>query len=282
MLPLFSQQKNFVGCISMEDPIDVARVNEEDLAPLELLASDLAVAIENVNLQQNLVRSEKLASMGQLVTGVAHELNNPLTAVLGHAELLSERAQDSAMQRDLEVIRREALRMKRIIEDMARFSREQSYQRQEVDLAAILNEVVKLRSMEIHNHGADVRVETASDLPRILAAEIQLKQVVLNVLNNSLDALDGVETKRIVLEASSNGHSIILRVTDTGPGFRDTDRAFDPFYTTKAPGKGTGLGLSLTYGIVRDHGGTIRATNLQPNGACMTIELPVHVSTKQK
>ena len=274
-VPLRAKSGNIMGALGMREPVDSTRVNAEDLAPLELLALDLAVAMESATLQQNLVRSEKLAGMGQLITGVAHELNNPLTAVLGHAELLGERATDQAMQRDLDIIRREALRMKHIIEDMARFSREQNFQRQSVDLAALVHEIVKQRSIDIHRCGAEVRVEAPSDLPRIMGTEMLLKQMVLNVLNNALDAMVQAETKQITIQMSVLGEMLVLRINDSGPGFQALERIFDPFYTTKSPGKGTGLGLSICYGIVRDHGGSMTASNLEPHGACVMVELPL-------
>jgi two-component system NtrC family sensor kinase len=115
-------------------------------------------------------------------------------------------------------------------------------------------------------------------LPHVAVDEDQFKQILLNLLNNSLDALEGVREKRIRIEATRGEGRVVMRFDDNGPGFSDMNRAFDPFYTTKPVGKGTGLGLSICYGIVKEHGGDIRAANLEPCGARITLELPIHVA----
>jgi len=275
LIPIRSYKGRMLGVISLDDPKDVTRVHAEDLSAIELLASDIGAAIETSDLQRRLMRSEKLAGIGQLVGGVAHELNNPLTAVLGYAEMLGERVEDPAIKRDLDVMRREALRMKRIIEDLQRFARQAPMMEfTPISLAAVIEESVKLRKLELHSVGVELSVNISQPPPTIRGDATMLKQALVNVVNNAIDAVRNAEVRRIRIEAAAKNGRAILRVSDSGPGFADISRVFDPFYTTKAPGKGTGLGLSICYAIVKDHEGEISAANVSPHGAAITINLP--------
>lgn len=274
IVPLRSPRGVLFGCISLDEPKDVGQVRPEDLYAVELLAADLAVSIENANLQKQLVRSEKLAGIGQLVSGAAHELNNPLTAVLGYTEMLTETAHDDTTRRDLGVIRREAMRMKQIIENLLRFARQTKFERKPLSLASVIDDVLKLRAYELRSQGVQLSTNVAPDLPGVLVEENMLKQVFLNILNNALDAVGNLEQKKIAIEARVERNKVVVRFSDNGPGFTDLERIFDPFFTTKSPGKGTGLGLSICYGIIKEHAGDITAYNLHPNGACIAIELP--------
>jgi signal transduction histidine kinase len=125
----------------------------------------------------------------------------------------------------------------------------------------------------------NVQLQIEPNLPLVALDEDQFKQILLNLLNNSIDALESSEYKSIRVEATRRGERVVLCFDDSGPGFTDTNRAFDPFYTTKPVGKGTGLGLSICYGIVKEHGGEISAANLEPNGARITLELPLQATT---
>jgi C4-dicarboxylate-specific signal transduction histidine kinase len=240
-----------------------------------MLSADLAIAMENSHLQRQLVMSEKLAGLGKLVSGAGHELNNPLTAVLGYAEMLSTSVDDEGTRRSAEVIKREALRMKQIIESLLRFARQTKFERRTVSMQEMLSDVLNLRGYEIRRSGVQVSTNIAPDLPGIVVDEGLLKQVFLNILNNALEALKGISGARIRIEATQHDGRVQIRFGDNGSGFSNPDRVFDPFYTTKDPGKGPGLGLSVSYGIIKQHGGDITAQNLQPSGACITIELPV-------
>lgn len=275
LVPLRSPREVLVGCIALDHPRSVQRIVAEDLAAVEMLSADLAISIENSHLQRQLVVSEKLAGLGKLVSGAGHELNNPLTAVLGYAEMISGSAHDVGTRRGADVIRREALRMKQIIDNLLRFARQTKFERRSMSLSFILDEVFKLRAYEIKRSGVDLRSEIAPDLPGVLVDENLLKQVFLNLLNNSLDALHGVEAGRITVEAHQHEDSVRVRFSDNGSGFPNPDRVFDPFFTTKDPGKGPGLGLSVSYGIIKQHGGEISAHNLHPSGASIVIDLPV-------
>jgi two-component system NtrC family sensor kinase len=276
LIPLRSVQGGYLGCIALDDPRQVEEVNAQQLSRIELLAADLAVALELKSLQSQLVQSEKLAALGQLVAGVAHELNNPLTAVIGYGELLGDEVDSGPVRTRLEKLVGEGRRMKRIVENLLRFSRQSASYRQTIDLPLIVQDVLALREYHLRTRNIEVVVAIESDLPPIVADEDQCKQVLLNLLNNAIDAVEsGNKPKRITIRSFQRGDRASIVVEDTGPGFRDLGRAFDPFYTTKPVGKGTGLGLSICHGIVKEHGGEIRVENLQEGGAAVTIRLPL-------
>jgi two-component system, NtrC family, sensor kinase len=234
------------------------------------------VAIENAELQRQLVQSEKLAGIGQLVGGVAHELNNPLAVILGYSELLAERASaDETLARGLESMRRESLRMKQIISNLQHFARATKTETAVTDLACVVRDVCTPRISALEARGIRFQMELESDLPNIGMTAPQFTQVLGNIINNALDATEKLPERCITVQAKRNGRWATINVIDNGPGFSDTQRAFDPFFTTKQPGKGTGLGLSLCYGLIRQQGGCISAHNIAPTGACVTIELPV-------
>ena len=279
LVALRSMRGAHVGCIGLSDPRDVRRVNAEELTRIELLAGDLAVTVDNAALHRQLARSEKLAAIGQLVAGVAHELNNPLTSIVGYTELISDDIPEGPARQKLGKMLREAQRMKRIIENLLRFARQNSLAKKSANLEVLLQDVLALREYHLHNHDIEVQVQIEPGLPHVALDEDQFKQILLNLLNNSIDALDGNSRKRIRIEASCNNGRVMLSFDDNGNGFTDVNRVFDPFYTTKPVGKGTGLGLSICYGIVKEHGGEIHAENLEPHGARIALELPVEVAT---
>jgi len=276
IVPLQSTRGTHVGCISLDEPVDVTRITAEEMSKIELLARDLAVTIDNTTLHRQLMRSEKLAAIGQLVAGVAHELNNPLASIVGYSELLSDEVTADSSRRKLEKLLREAQRMKRIIENLLRFARQNHIEKKSADLKGLLQEVVSLREYHLRNHDIAIQIDIEHNLPSVALDEDQFKQILLNLLNNSIDALEHASRKRIHIEASHMGDRVLLRFDDTGPGFANLNRVFDPFFTTKPVGKGTGLGLSICYGIVKEHGGDIYAVNKEPNGARIVLELPVY------
>ena len=276
VVPLHSTRGACVGWISLDDPRDVTRVSAEEMSKIELLANDLAVTVDNGALHRQLARSEKLAAIGQLVAGVAHELNNPLASVVGYAELLTDDIAGGPQRQKLDKLVREAHRMRRIIENLLRFARQNSPEKKCADLNVLLQDVLALREYHLRNHDVQVIVEIQPDLPSVALDEDQFKQILLNLLNNSVDALDHASEKRIRIEAVHDQGRVIMRFDDTGPGFSDPSRVFDPFYTTKPIGKGTGLGLSICYGIAKEHGGDIYALNLEPSGARVVLELPAY------
>jgi len=276
LIPLCSARGGYLGCIALDDPREVEAVNANELSRIELLAADLAVALELKSLQGQLIRSEKLAALGQLVAGVAHELNNPLTAVMGYGELLSEDIPTGPTRERLDKLVNEGRRMKKIVENLLRFSRQRAVDRQSVDLRPVLEDVLALREYYVRTRSLDVVLDIQQDMPKVAVDEDQFKQILLNLINNAIDAVENEQgPKRITVRAFASGNRAVLEVEDTGPGFADVSRALDPFYTTKPVGKGTGLGLSICYGIIKEHDGEIRLENLQPHGARVSVELPV-------
>ncbi len=224
--------------------------------------------------QSQLMQKERLAGVGQLVSGVAHELNNPLTAVMGYSDLLLDQAADATSRQKLERLGTEARRMKRIIDNLISFARPPQEGRRLLDIAVIARESQMLCEYQLRSGGINVEMDFAADLPQVASNEGQLKQVFVNLFSNSAHALEQAPEKKILLEGRLQGEKVIVRFSDSGAGFPDVSRAFDPFYTTRPVGQGTGLGLSICYGTVREHGGNIYAQNLEPNGAVVTIELP--------
>jgi len=225
--------------------------------------------------QSQLMQRERLAGVGQLVTGVAHELNNPLTAVIGFSDLLIEQAPDGASRKKLERLGIEARRIKRIIDNLLSFARPQTAGRRLLDLGEVIRESLMLCEHQLRSNGIQVELNFSQDLPSITLNEGQFKRVFVNLFSNSANALEQAPEKKILVEAYRATEKVIVRFSDTGPGFTDVTRVFDPFYTTRPVGQGTGLGLSICYGTVKEHNGDIYAQNLQPNGAALTIELPI-------
>jgi signal transduction histidine kinase len=280
LVPLVSWRGSHLGCLCLgaAPTTEDGAVNETaEIMKLEVLASDLAVTIENSRLHHQLVRSEKLAALGQLVAGVAHELNNPLTGIMGYADLLSEEVEGQKAAKRVEKLGAEARRMKRIVDGLLRFARQNNPAARAADFETALHDVIQLREFHIRKLGIKMDVHVAPDLPRITIGEDELKQVLLNILNNAIDAVEESAQRSISISAARQGDRVFIRFDDSGPGFSDLNRAFDPFFTTKPVGKGTGLGLSICYGIIQEAGGEIVLHNKQPFGASISLEFPATV-----
>jgi two-component system NtrC family sensor kinase len=231
-------------------------------------------------MQAKLSHAERMATLGRLVSGVAHEVNNPLAAILGFTDLLLENPQvPSNAREDLQIILQETQRTKDLVQDLLSFARQRPVKRELVNIGAILKQTTKLRSYDLQSHGVEVLEQYDENLPRVMGDTQQLQQVFLNILNNAYDAIE--ESGRrgtIQLNATSANEFIEIRLQDNGTGISNVDRIFDPFYTTKQTGKGTGLGLSICYGIVRAHGGEIQCwTNRDGQGSTFSIRLPLAV-----
>jgi PAS domain S-box-containing protein len=229
-------------------------------------------------LQAKLVRTEKMAAVGQLVSGVAHEVNNPLTAILGFTDLLIESPDvPESARRDLRVILQEAQRTKQIVQNLLSFARQMPPQRHPVQLNSILRRTIQLRAYDFHSHGIEVVERLDESLPEIVGDSHQLQQVFLNIVNNAYDAVrETGQPARIEIMSARDGSWIEVSFRDNGVGIGEPDRIFDPFFTTKEVGKGTGLGLSICYGIVHEHGGEIIChNNLDSEGATFIVRLPV-------
>lgn len=236
-------------------------------------------------IQAKLMHTEKMAAVGQLVSGVAHEVNNPLTAIMGFSDLLMENPDlpDSA-RKDLKVILEESHRTREIVKNLLSFARQRPPQRQGLQINSILNRTVALRSYDFANSGIEVVEEFDENLPLIVGDAHQLQQVFLNILNNAFDAVRAAgRPGMIVIATRQRQDSVEISFRDNGEGIKHPERIFDPFFTTKEVGKGTGLGLSICYGIVREHEGEIVcANNKEVPGATFTVRLPITARVGQK
>jgi C4-dicarboxylate-specific signal transduction histidine kinase len=277
LIPMVSWRGSDVGCLYVAESRWPEGPDSREMVNLEVFASDLAVTFENVRLHQQLVRSEKLAGLGQLVAGVAHELNNPLTGIIGYADLLAEEVREPNPLKRIEKLGNEARRMKRILDGLLRFGRQNSSAARSAALEPVLRDVVQLREYHLRLRSISLDMQFEPVLALVGISEDELKQLLLNILNNAIDAVEDSAKREIRIRAFNQSGRAIVRFEDTGPGFSDPSRAFDPFYTTKPVGKGTGLGLSICYGIMQECRGEITLSNLNPYGASVTIDLPFAV-----
>ena len=230
-------------------------------------------------LQEQLIQAEKLAAMGQMLAGVAHELNNPLTAVLGVTELLRERvAGDESTKRQLELTHRQARRAARIVQNLLEFSRPASPQKKALDVNNLIDRTLQLHEHSLRRNAIEVDFHSQAGLPGVIGDANQLIQVFLNLVTNAEQAIREVrDSGRLQIRLNTTGNRVSIAFQDDGVGIRPDalPRIFDPFYTTKRPGGGTGLGLSICMSIIREHGGTIEAESLPAGGSTFTVYLPL-------
>ncbi len=250
------------------------RDEQGNISSIVVVMSDITDA---ASLQAKLLHAEKMAAVGQLVSGVAHEVNNPLTAILGFADLLMENPEvPETARKDLRVILQEAQRTKQIVQNLLSFARQMPPQRKPVQLNTIVRNTVQLRAYDFHSRGVDVVEHLDQRLRMVMGDSHQLQQVFLNILNNAYDAVrDTGRLARIEITTVNLDQSVEVTFRDNGQGISSPERIFDPFFTTKEIGKGTGLGLSICYGIVREHGGEILCqNNADGQGATFVVRLP--------
>jgi signal transduction histidine kinase/CheY-like chemotaxis protein len=246
---------------------------------LEAKVADRTQRLEE--LQQQLVHSTKMSALGRLVGGVAHEINNPLTAIRGFAELtameLEARGDDS--ERSVQRLRHvldQTERCQRIVEDLLQFTRRHGPMQGPASLNDVVERVVRLREYELRTHGISLEQTLAEPAPVVMGDAQKLDQLLLNLVNNAVDAVSesSHSVRSIHISTRSIGGKGVLEVLDNGPGIENPDRVFEPFFTTKGPGQGTGLGLSVCYGIATEHGGTIAAENTG-TGARFSVRIPI-------
>jgi PAS domain S-box-containing protein len=227
-----------------------------------------------------LVQAEKVAAMGSLLAGVAHELNNPLAVVMGQASLLERAAAGGPLAARAAKISAAAERCARIVTNFLALARQRPPERHPIDLATVIRDALELLAYSLRTDSIDVETKIAADLPLLWGDGHQLQQVIVNLVTNARQAMRGQPGPRLLLisaQPSAGRSRVVVEVTDTGPGIpaEVQDRLFEPFFTTKPVGEGSGLGLSLCRGIVESHGGTIDASCGDGHGACFRIELPV-------
>jgi signal transduction histidine kinase len=233
-------------------------------------------SIENLHrLQAQIVQSEKLVSLGQLAAGAAHEINNPLTAILGFSDLLAgdpalpEKARSTAAK-----IRDQARRTKTLVGNLLSFARQVPTERTLLDINTVVTNAVQLRALDLRSGTVRIELQLESVLPGVRGDGNQLMQVFFNMINNAVDAMESMQAGVLTIKTMRDRAYVVVLFSDSGPGLKEPSRVFDPFYTTKPVGKGTGLGLSICFGIVQEHSGRILCYNRQEGGAVFRVELP--------
>ena len=248
---------------------------------LHCIARDITQRRE---LEQQLQQTERLSATGKLVAGVAHELNNPLTSIIGYASLLQQSDLPGALQDDVGVIFRQAQRAQIIVRDLLTFARKFDLEIVAIDVNEIIQASLTLTKAELQAHAVEVTTTLDANLPHTLGDPHQLEQVFVNLIINAVQVLNDHEgARRLTIVSERRDGLIHLSFSDNGPGIpaEIVHRIFDPFFTTKKVGQGTGLGLSICFGIIGQHKGTIRAENSPQGGAVFHIELPITAPTVQ-
>ncbi len=283
-----------IGVLAVSDDKPGRVFRNDDVRLLELLAPQVAVFIRNARLyqelqermaaqkatEQQLVRSARLAAVGEMAAGVAHELNNPLTTVAGFVELvLEELPPDWPQRADLELVLREARRARSVVRNLLDFSRPTENMRVRTDMNELIGDVLTLVQHLVRTLGVELRIQLWEDVPWVSVDPNQIKQVLLNLVHNALQAMPhgGVLTVQSAQKRRRKQRWLTVRVEDTGVGIPQDNlsRIFEPFFTTRPVGSGTGLGLSVSYGIIKEHGGFIEVESAPGEGSCFTIWLPV-------
>jgi PAS domain S-box-containing protein len=270
------------------------RFGETDQHLMVAIARQLATTIEKVRLyeetcrayenlrrtQEQLLQSEKMSAIGQLISGVAHEINNPLTAILGYAQLLENEGLGERALDFVGKLFKQAQRTQRLVHNLLSFARQRKPEKKQVDIRQVLDDTLALRDFDFNLRNIKVTRDVAPELPAVIADGHQMEQVFLNVINNAVDAmLEHEQGGTLSVKSYAQSGHVCIEFRDSGPGIREPKKVFDPFYTTKGVGKGTGLGLSICYGIVKEHGGDIVALNSPQGGALFRILLPACAST---
>jgi signal transduction histidine kinase len=247
----------------------------QDQALIHLLEDSRRSFENEQRLQSHLVQREKLASLGQLVAGAAHEIDHPLTAIMGYSEALWSNHRLTTDQDTLvRKIVHHSQRTRELISSLLSFAQQSSGEKTMVDLCMLLQRSVQMR--ELQHHDQKIRIETSlePDLPRVWGDGHQLFQAFVQIVENALDALEEAGGGVLRVSAQIQGQEVMVQFSDSGPGIKEPLRVFDPFYTTKAIGKGTGLGLSAVYGVVQEHRGQITCQNKPEGGAVFMLRLP--------
>ncbi len=288
LVPLFLEGE-LAAVLVVGEKLSAQVFEPAEIRQLDVLMAQTAIALTNAQLyedlqqqmhalqrtQQQLVQSAKLAAIGELAAGVAHELNSPLTVILGHAQMLAAKAEpDSALSAKLHKIEDEALRASKITRGLLDFSRRREPMHEPVSVNTLVPRALELIGSKLR--GRDIKVQTRLDqrAQAIRGDADQLTQVLINLTGNAIDAMEAGGTLTIATFAADD--AIELFVTDTGTGMapEQVSQIFEPFYTTKPEGKGTGLGLSVTLGILKSHGGTIAVDSEPGRGTTMRVRLP--------
>ena len=288
LVPLFLDGE-LTAALAVGEKVSAQVFEPREIQLLDTLMAQTAVALKNARLyedlqskmdalqrtQQQLVQSAKLAAIGELAAGVAHELNNPLTVILGQAQLLRDKVHaDVVVGQKLEKIEVEAIRASKITRGLLDFSRRREPKHDPVSVNALVPRALELIHSKLRGNDIRVALDLSDEAPIILGDADQLTQVLINLMGNAIDAMD--RAGRLTVSTTTVDDDFELAITDTGHGLdaEQASRIFEPFYTTKAEGKGTGLGLSVTLGILKSHGGSIAVDSVKGSGTTMRVRLP--------
>ncbi|MFC1714274.1 ATP-binding protein [Candidatus Poribacteria bacterium] len=229
-------------------------------------------------LEKQLAQSEKISALGQLISGVAHELNNPLTGVIGYSQLLLDTGSDDETRLRLEIINKEANRCHKVVDSLLQFAREYEPIKERVQINEVIESTLDLKRYQLHVDDIELELRLSTDVPETTADPHQMQQVFMNIINNAHQAMsEHIGQGKLTVETELDDDTIIIRFTDTGPGMSKENirRIFDPFFTTKSVGKGTGLGLSISHSIVAEHDGRMYVDSEMGKGSVFTVEIPV-------
>ena len=224
-----------------------------------------------------------MSAVGQLIAGVAHELNNPLTAILGYAQLLESEGLNERAQDYVGKLFKQAQRTHRVVQNLLSFARQRKPQRDEVDIRKVLDETLALRDYDLKINNIRVERDLPAEAALVVDDPHQIEQVFLNIINNALDAI--LETGRngkLKIRVNCHGGHVCTQFIDDGPGIKEPKRIFDPFYTTKSVGKGTGLGLSMVQGLAAQSGGAMRLTSAPGRGVRGDLWLPQATAIRER
>jgi len=241
------------------------------------LLEESRTSLENMKrLQTELVQREKLASLAQLVSGAAHEINNPLAAILGYSELLAAQSDTESNQASMaRKIGQQARRTRELVSSLLSFAQQSPGEKTLLDMGSIVQRALQMKMLRTESKNIRLESRIEPNLPQIWGNVNQLFQCCVEIIGNATDALEEVGGGAFSVSVLQEGDELVMEFSDSGPGIRDPQRIFDPFYTTKPVGKGMGLGLSVTYGVVRDHQGQISCENLPAGGAAFELRFPV-------
>jgi signal transduction histidine kinase len=257
-----------------------ARQFLQDQSLIHLLANSRRSFENEQRLQNHLVQREKLASLGQLIAGAAHEIDHPLTAIMGFSEQLWSNQRLTGEQDALvRKIVSHSQRTRDLISNLLSFAQQSSGEKAMVDLSTLLQRSVQMRDLQGHDHKIRIEISIAPKLPKVWGDGHQLFQAFVQIVENALDALEEAGGGSLHVSAQTQGDEVVVQFSDSGPGIKEPHRVFDPFYTTKPIGKGTGLGLSAVYGVVQDHQGQITCQNKPEGGAVFVLRLPSPTQT---
>jgi signal transduction histidine kinase len=247
----------------------------QDQALIQLLENSRRSFENEQRLQNHLVQREKLASLGQLIAGAAHEIDHPLTAIMGYSEKLWNERLTSEQDALVRKIVNQSHRTRELISNLLSFAQQSSGEKTMVDLRMLLQRSVQMRELQRRDQKIGIEASIEPNLPRVWGDGHQLFQAFVQIVENALDALEEAGGGLLRVSAQCQGEEVVVQFSDSGPGVKEPHRVFDPFYTTKPIGKGTGLGLSAVYGVVQDHRGQITCQNKPEGGAVFMLRLPM-------